>query len=209
MQFHLTGTTTHALRDRSGGGCRVPGHDLRGRRPHLGAALGAQHHPASVNGDESPKSVPLRLRSTARPQVEHRHGSRQHRLGQRRSHFPSLPPAMSASRVAAHRPSSAARLRSQTPREPRLNQGRRPGLPPRPSAAPRTPPGSSSCPAAGSSNAHAWVMHTRRHARHYERHIQHSESLITWAAITLMTMRITRRNSRRSGQRASRETQRD
>ncbi|GGW87797.1 hypothetical protein GCM10010320_81460 [Streptomyces caelestis] len=38
---------------------------------------------------------------------------------------------------------------------------------------------------------------------------QHSESLITWAAITLMTRRITRRSSRRSGQPASREAQRD
>ncbi|QLH19275.1 hypothetical protein [Streptomyces sp. Rer75] len=33
----------------------------------------------------------------------------------------------------------------------------------------------------------------RRHARDYERLIQHSESLITWAAITLMTRRLTRR----------------
>lgn len=57
--------------------------------------------------------------------------------------------------------------------------------------------------------SHAWVMHARRHARDYERLIQHSESLITWAAITLMTRRITRRNSRRSGQPASREAQRD
>lgn len=32
----------------------------------------------------------------------------------------------------------------------------------------------------------------RRHARDYERLIQHSETLITWAAITLMTRRITR-----------------
>ncbi|GAB2891610.1 hypothetical protein GCM10027074_69780 [Streptomyces deserti] len=57
--------------------------------------------------------------------------------------------------------------------------------------------------------SHAWIMHARRHARDYERLIQHSESLITWAAITLMTRRITRRNSRRSGQPASREAQRD
>jgi hypothetical protein len=55
----------------------------------------------------------------------------------------------------------------------------------------------------------AWVMHARRRARDYERLVQHSESLITWAAITLMTRRITRRNSRRSGQPASREAQRD
>lgn len=53
--------------------------------------------------------------------------------------------------------------------------------------------------------SHAWVMHARRHARDYERLVQHSESLITWAAITLMTRRITRRSSRRSGQPASRE----
>ncbi|MFF0465791.1 IS5 family transposase [Streptomyces mexicanus] len=38
----------------------------------------------------------------------------------------------------------------------------------------------------------AWMMNARRHARDYERLIQHSESLITWAAITLMTRRITR-----------------
>lgn len=31
-----------------------------------------------------------------------------------------------------------------------------------------------------------WIMHARRHARDYELLIQHSESLITWAAITLM-----------------------
>lgn len=55
----------------------------------------------------------------------------------------------------------------------------------------------------------AWIMHARRHARDYERLIQHSQSLITWAAITLMTRRITRRTSRRNGQAASREAQRD
>ncbi|MFG2463791.1 IS5 family transposase [Streptomyces sp. NPDC048523] len=38
----------------------------------------------------------------------------------------------------------------------------------------------------------AWMMHARRHARDYERLVQHSETLITWAAITLMTRRITR-----------------
>lgn len=57
--------------------------------------------------------------------------------------------------------------------------------------------------------SHAWIMHARRHARDYERLIQHSESLITWAAITLMTRRITRRSSRRTGQPDSREAQRD
>ncbi|TQJ92989.1 hypothetical protein [Streptomyces sp. SLBN-31] len=36
-----------------------------------------------------------------------------------------------------------------------------------------------------------------------------SESLITWAAITLMTRHITRRSSRRSRQPASREATRD
>nr|WP_307061749.1 transposase [Streptomyces sp. B3I8] len=42
----------------------------------------------------------------------------------------------------------------------------------------------------------AWMMNARRHARDYERLIQHSESLITWAAITLMTRRIARRGPR-------------
>jgi transposase len=55
----------------------------------------------------------------------------------------------------------------------------------------------------------AWIMHARRHARDYERLIQHSESLITWAAITLMTRRITRQSARRSGQPTSREADRD
>jgi transposase len=55
----------------------------------------------------------------------------------------------------------------------------------------------------------AWIMHARRHARDYERLIQHSESLITWAAITLMTRRITRRSSRRSSKPTSREADRD
>lgn len=55
----------------------------------------------------------------------------------------------------------------------------------------------------------AWFMHARRHARDCERLIQHSESLITWAAITIMTRRLTRRTSRRSGQPDSREAARD
>ncbi|MEV7526798.1 IS5 family transposase [Streptomyces sp. NPDC091371] len=38
----------------------------------------------------------------------------------------------------------------------------------------------------------SWIMRARRHARDYERLIQHSETLITWAAITLMTRRITK-----------------
>jgi hypothetical protein len=37
------------------------------------------------------------------------------------------------------------------------------------------------------------MMHARRHARDYERLVQHSETLITWAAITLMPRRLTRR----------------
>lgn len=41
----------------------------------------------------------------------------------------------------------------------------------------------------------AWLMHARRHARGYERLVQHSETLITWAAITLMTRRLTSRLS--------------
>lgn len=44
----------------------------------------------------------------------------------------------------------------------------------------------------------AWIMHARRHARDYERLVQHSETLITWAAITLMTRRPTRRRPTRS-----------
>lgn len=42
----------------------------------------------------------------------------------------------------------------------------------------------------------AWMMHARRHARDYERLVQHSETLITWAAITLMTRRLTRKGPR-------------
>ncbi|KUL47766.1 hypothetical protein ADL28_31175 [Streptomyces violaceusniger] len=41
----------------------------------------------------------------------------------------------------------------------------------------------------------AWIMHARRHARDYERLVQHSETLITWAAITLMTRRLARRKN--------------
>jgi transposase len=57
--------------------------------------------------------------------------------------------------------------------------------------------------------SHAWIMHARRHARDHERLVQHSESLITWAAITIMTRRITQRQSRRKGQPEPREAQRD
>lgn len=39
----------------------------------------------------------------------------------------------------------------------------------------------------------AWMMNARPHARDYERLVQHSEALITWAAITLMTRRITQK----------------
>lgn len=56
---------------------------------------------------------------------------------------------------------------------------------------------------------HAWVMHARRHARDYERLVQHSESLITWAAITIMTRRITQRKSRREDQPPPCEGRRD
>lgn len=41
----------------------------------------------------------------------------------------------------------------------------------------------------------AWMMHARRHARDYERLIQHSETLITWAAITLTTRRLARKGA--------------
>lgn len=45
----------------------------------------------------------------------------------------------------------------------------------------------------------ARMMHARRHARDYERLVQHSETLITWAAITLMPQRLTRQPARRAG----------
>lgn len=48
----------------------------------------------------------------------------------------------------------------------------------------------------------AWMMNARRHARDYERLIQHSETLITWAAITLMTRRLTRGAGRPSRHRS-------
>lgn len=41
----------------------------------------------------------------------------------------------------------------------------------------------------------AWMMHARRNARDYERLIQHSETLITWAAITLMARRLARKGA--------------
>lgn len=41
----------------------------------------------------------------------------------------------------------------------------------------------------------AWMMPARRHARDYERLIQHSETLITWAAITLMIRRLARQGA--------------
>jgi transposase len=41
----------------------------------------------------------------------------------------------------------------------------------------------------------AWMMHARRHARDYERLVQHSETLTTWAAITLMTRRLARKGA--------------
>lgn len=43
----------------------------------------------------------------------------------------------------------------------------------------------------------AWMMNARRHARDYERLVQHSETLITWAAVTLMTRRLTRPSSKK------------
>ncbi|NUK34980.1 transposase [Streptomyces lunaelactis] len=38
----------------------------------------------------------------------------------------------------------------------------------------------------------SWIMRARRHCRDHERLPEMSESLITWAAITLMTRRLTR-----------------
>jgi transposase len=42
----------------------------------------------------------------------------------------------------------------------------------------------------------SWIMRARRHCRDHERLPEMSESLITWAAITLMTRRLTRRTAR-------------
>jgi transposase len=39
----------------------------------------------------------------------------------------------------------------------------------------------------------SWIMRARRNARDYERLAQHSEAHITWAAVTLMTRRLSRR----------------
>lgn len=38
-----------------------------------------------------------------------------------------------------------------------------------------------------------WIMKARRNVRDYERLPQHSEAHLTWALITLMTRRITRK----------------
>lgn len=45
------------------------------------------------------------------------------------------------------------------------------------------------------------MMRARRHVRDYERLVQHSETLVTWASITLMTRRITK--ARKSPERFS------
>ncbi len=42
----------------------------------------------------------------------------------------------------------------------------------------------------------SWIMRARRHCRDHERLPEMSESLITWAAITLMTRRLARRKAR-------------
>jgi transposase len=47
----------------------------------------------------------------------------------------------------------------------------------------------------------SWIMRARRHCRDHERLPEMSESLITWAAITLMTRRLTRRTARLAEQR--------
>ncbi len=54
-----------------------------------------------------------------------------------------------------------------------------------------------------------WIMNARRNCRDYERLPQHSEAHLNWTFITLMTRRITRRTSRRSGQQNFREHERD
>ncbi|WP_436847747.1 hypothetical protein [Streptomyces avermitilis] len=42
----------------------------------------------------------------------------------------------------------------------------------------------------------SWIMRARQYCRDHERLPEMSESLITWAAITLMTRRLTRRTTR-------------
>ncbi|KOT91829.1 transposase [Streptomyces sp. NRRL F-5755] len=42
----------------------------------------------------------------------------------------------------------------------------------------------------------SWILRARRHCRDHERLPEMSEALITWACITLMTRRLTRRTSR-------------
>jgi transposase len=54
-------------------------------------------------------------------------------------------------------------------------------------------------PPLGRRTQHRLDLHARRHARDYERLIQHSETLITWAAITLMTRRLTRKGPSSGG----------
>lgn len=44
----------------------------------------------------------------------------------------------------------------------------------------------------------SWIMRARRHCRDHERLPQVSETLITWASITLMTRRLTRKPARKS-----------
>jgi transposase len=44
----------------------------------------------------------------------------------------------------------------------------------------------------------SWIMRARRNCRDYERLRQHSEAHITWAMITLMTRRLTRKQPRRA-----------
>ncbi|WP_435866399.1 hypothetical protein [Streptosporangium sandarakinum] len=41
----------------------------------------------------------------------------------------------------------------------------------------------------------SWLMNARRNVIDYERLPQHSEAHLTWAAITLMTRRLTRKTS--------------
>ncbi len=44
----------------------------------------------------------------------------------------------------------------------------------------------------------SWIMRARRNCRDYERTAAHSEAMITWAAITLMTRRLTRKRPARA-----------
>lgn len=84
---------------------------------------------------------------------------------------------------------TAASYRAQQHQTPVAGPGSEPTStsPSKPSAVRPPQRASSSFPAAGSSNAPGRGSCARRHCRHHERLPEMSESLITWAAITVMT----------------------